>query len=334
MKKTILPFLIALITGCSNFTVDDARSDPASIFNAFWSDMDKHYAYFEYKRIDWDSVKVSCQSKINNDTDDETLLDYFQEILNLLRDGHLNVWNQERYLYYDYRDNNAPTPNWISHDALISYLADTTQVNNTLYYGRIRDANIGYLYIRNFWGSPSDYDRIDEIITGFSDTKGMIIDVRNNGGGDSQNAEKIASRFADSSRLSMKFRRKNGPGHGDFTQWENHYIRPEGNAYRKKVCVLINQTSFSSAEMFALFMKVIPQVTLVGDTTGGGGGNPITRELPNGWQYRFSTSQEVTPDMKQTENNGVYPDVAIWLTENEYDNKVDAILEKAIEVLK
>ncbi|HZH71827.1 MAG: hypothetical protein GXY77_14355 [Fibrobacter sp.] len=208
--------------------------------------------------------------------------------MNLLRDGHVTVWNEERVAYYNYRDNNAPTPNWIGHDAVISYLADTTQVNNTMYYGKIRDLDIGHLYIRNFRERPSDYDRIDGIIAKFSNTKGMIVDVRNNGGGDSQNAKKIASRFADSSRLCCKTRRKNGPGHGDFNEWEDHYINPAENAYHKKVCVLINEYSYSSAEMFALFMKAFPHVMLVGDTTGGGGGSPITRELPNGWLYRFS----------------------------------------------
>lgn len=80
-------------------------------------------------------------------------------------------------------------------------------------------------------------------------------------------------------------------------------------------------------------MKAFPHVTLVGDTTGGGGGNPIRRVLPNGWMYRFSRGQEVDPDMLQTENNGVSPDVTVWLTKDQFDNNIDAIFEKALSLL-
>ncbi len=77
-------------------------------------------------------------------------------------------------------------------------------------------------------------------------------------------------------------------------------------------------------------MKGLDQVTIVGDTTGGGCGLPFTSELPNGWRVRFSSCPIMDPEGRLTEF-GVAPDVRIDMDLD--DRTHDAILDKAIAIL-
>ena len=62
--------------------------------------------------------------------------------------------------------------------------------------------------------------------------------------------------------------------------------------------LLINRHSYSATNDFVNAMRYFPNVTLVGDKTGGGSGLPFSSELPNGWGVRFSAS----PTWMQTNN--------------------------------
>ena len=110
------------------------------------------------------------------------------------------------------------------------------------------------------------------------------------------------------------------------------YVEPSGSFYGKKIILLTNRRVFSAANMFASAMSEQPQVTLVGDVTGGGGAGPIGGELPNGWLYRFS-AVAFSNTKKEDIENGVMPDYRINITTKDESAKIDTILEKAIELL-
>ena len=82
-------------------------------------------------------------------------------------------------------------------------------------------------------------------------------------------------------------------------------------------------------------MKTLPNVRVVGDTTGGGSGLPFTFDMPNGWMVRMSASEITDPNGVVTEF-GVEPSPGckVDMTEEEIARGKDAILEKAFEVLK
>jgi C-terminal processing protease CtpA/Prc len=86
--------------------------------------------------------------------------------------------------------------------------------------------------------------------------------------------------------------------------------------------------------MFVMAMQVLPNVTIVGDTTGGGVGNPIFRELPNGWSYRLSTEIEADAQGRIVEGAGVVPDVPVLTTVADSANGIDRMLEKGIEIIR
>ena len=125
---------------------------------------------------------------------------------------------------------------------------------------------------------------------------------------------------------------KTGSGHSDFSVPEPVVVHPfNGIRYNKKVAVLTDRGTYSSGSLLSLATKAIPNIFLVGDTTGGGLGMPNGGQLPNGWTYRFSVTQSLTLDKKPDYENGVPPDIEVLFNWNHLMN--DEILDRAIKEL-
>ena len=80
-------------------------------------------------------------------------------------------------------------------------------------------------------------------------------------------------------------------------------------------------------------MNQFPNVTIVGDKTGGGSGLPFSSEIPNGWSIRFSASPMFDPNMNQLEF-GIDPDVKVDMKSEDMQRGKDTIIETACEILK
>ena len=80
-------------------------------------------------------------------------------------------------------------------------------------------------------------------------------------------------------------------------------------------------------------MKEAPRAIIVGDRTGGGGGLPLSNELPNGWMVRFSACPMYDALMRQTEW-GLDPDVNVTMSKSGEKNGFDSIIETAVQYLK
>jgi hypothetical protein len=210
----------------------------------------------------------------------------------------------------------------------------TTAGRGIFTYGKLTD-KIGYIHISSFSGSEETFLEINGILEDFQNLNGLVIDVRHNGGGSINNSDLIASRFAVQKKLYAYVKWRNGPEHDDFTEPQELTIEPsEEWRFSKPVALLTNRSVFSSAEDFVLAMRVFPHVTVIGDITGGGAGNPILRELPNGWVYRLSRWQELTPEMENYEGIGLMPDVLVGILEEDLAAGRDTILETAITTLE
>ena len=92
--------------------------------------------------------------------------------------------------------------------------------------------------------------------------------------------------------------------------------------------VLVDRGSYSATSLFALATKAFSNITLVGDTTGGGGGLPSGGQLPNGWTYRFTVSQVLDLNGNNFTEDGVPPDIKAAFDWS--DLTKDEILERAI----
>ena len=102
-----------------------------------------------------------------------------------------------------------------------------------------------------------------------------------------------------------------------------------------QIVVLTNRSCFSAANNFVSVMKDLPNVTIVGAKTGGGGGMPFTSELPIGWSIRFSACPILDAKGNVIENGiDPSPGCEVHAPAEELAKGKDAILDFAIDMLK
>ena len=250
-------------------------------------------------------------------------------MLSQLRDGHVNLYtNFDNGRYWSWYED---YPTNFSDSLQRRYLGTDYHIAGGLRY-KILDDNIGYVYYGSFTNSIGE-GNLDEVIQHFMFCQGMIIDIRSNGGGTLTTAERLAARFCQEKTLVGYIQHKTGKGHNDFSSEEPQYIEPSRNLrWQKPVVLLTNRGVFSAANEFTKYMKCMPQVTVVGDQTGGGSGLPFTATLPNGWTVRFSACPSYDRNHQQTEF-GIAPDYKVDLTSADFSRGKDTIIEFARNLL-
>jgi C-terminal processing protease CtpA/Prc len=162
--------------------------------------------------------------------------------------------------------------------------------------------------------------------------KGIIIDVRNNGGGYVSNAKDFADAFTDTKKVGYLEYYKSGIDSADFSGPIKHYIEPKGKKWDKPIVIITNRKCYSSTSFFTTMMKELPNVTVLGDDTGGGAGLPVDFTLPNGWYLRYSTTRATNPEGVDFEL-GVKADEYLNLDEVGALNGKDNIIERAKEII-
>lgn len=334
MKSRFVLLLILCLSFSSCFK-EETFSDNTKHgnFEALWAILDQHYCFFEYKNIDWNEVHDRYSARITENMSNEALFDVLGEMLAELKDGHVNLvatHNVARYWkwFEDYPDN---------FDYKIikneKYLSTDYAIASGLKY-KILDDNIGYVYYESF-SSGMGEGNLDEVLYRFSLCDGIIIDIRNNGGGLLSNSEKLASRFFNEKTLVGYILHKTGKGHNDFSEPYAKYIEPSYDRirYQKTVVILTNRSSYSSANDFVNAMSYAPNSIIIGDKTGGGGGLPFSSEIPNGWSIRFSASPMLNAEKEQIEF-GIDPDIKVDISNEDALNGIDTIIETARKKIK
>lgn len=333
MKFRILAiFAILLLTASCRDPHTVSGSSPLETFDALWSTVDSRYCFFAEKDIDWREVGSRYRARITPDITEAELFDLCAAMLAELRDGHVNLISNEDVSYYrrwwtDYpQDFNLRT--------LQQYYLqfDWGSVSGLMY--KVLDEDVAYLRIPSL-STPVSPGSLDRVLLRLAASKSLIIDLRDNGGGLLSNVGTIASRFIADKRTGGYISHKTGPGHTDFSEPYRFYYSREGVSWQRPVVVLINRSCYSAANTLAAFMASLPGVELIGARTGGGGGMPMTYDLPCGWSVRLSASPVYDPSGRCIEQ-GVDPSEGceVHCTAEELASGRDAILDFAIARLR
>ena len=331
MKKIILLTLtIFTLFSCNkNETIKEYNSDPYDNFDALWEILDERYCYFSYKNINWTAVYNDFSPCVNQVKDVFQLFDLMAEMIDILQDGHVNL--------YTPFDVSSCTGWFDSYPAdynanfLSKHFDSELRSAGGFAYTTIENSKIGYIRYSSFSSgfTAANLAYINAYFHALNDVKGIIIDVRNNGGGSLEYSERLASCFFKEKTITGYMRHKIDKCHDCFSD-PTEVITDPTNApidwSDKKVIVLSNRRCYSATNDFIVRMKQAPNVTIIGGITGGGGGIPLSQELPNGWMIRFSAVPMFDAEMQHTEF-GVAPDIEAHISIEDTD---DTILLTAI----
>lgn len=330
MRKHILYIAVLCLSlvACKSKNEVDFSTDPVDNIEALWEIIDTKYCYLDVKHIDWDAIHAEYTAKaaLLEKNDEIALFDLCAEMLDHLKDGHVNL-----YTPFDRSVNTAwydSFPENFDPNLQRLYLKDY-RIAGSLNYCTIDDDSIGYIYYSSFSNSFSSLN-FYYIFTAFKDCRGIVLDVRNNGGGDLSNAYKLASPFFSDNRIVGYWHHKNGPAHNDFSDLEpltadtalvkSKWFRP--------VVVLSNRHSYSAANSFISMMRYADNCAIVGGVSGGGGGMPMSYEMPCGWTVRFSSIR-----MYDCEKNDIEAGIRPHILVTQKSTGKDDLIETAVKLI-
>lgn len=191
---------------------------------------------------------------------------------------------------------------------------------------KMLDNQIGYIALATFGDTTTEdlKKALTELMA--QNPKGLILDLRNNGGGYLNTAIEVVSQFVGDG-VVMYEQEASG------TMNEYNAI-PGGLATKIPLVVLVNAGTASASEITAGAIQDYGRGVLVGTTTYGKGSvqNWITLDNDQG-AVRITVAHWLTPKQRQINGVGLTPDYVVELTEEDITNKNDAQLKKAIEIL-
>lgn len=189
------------------------------------------------------------------------------------------------------------------------------------------EGDIAYLALFTF-GSESHADlrdALEELLA--QNPKGLILDLRGNGGGFLHSAVNITSEFIEDGVLLYE-------EYGDGTRNIHEARSFEGLAIEIPLVVLVDEGTASASEILAGAVQAYERGTLVGATSFGKGSVQIVHELSNQQgAVRVTVARWLTPDERHIHGQGLEPDYIVEFTEEDIEEQYDRQLEKAIELL-
>ncbi len=323
-----------VLSSCEKvFLGKDIENSPRNNFNYLWEKVATGYSFFDVKEVNWDSVYYHYSPLITDELTQEQLFDHLAEMLNILRDGHVNLYSPFKTSRFD-----VSMLGPVNIDFRVireNYLHEDFVITGPFSHGFLENNEVGYIRYPSFSNSVT-HQHLDYILNRYKDTRGLIFDIRQNGGGHIENIFKILSRFVDQKTIVYYSRIKTayyGVTDSTFSEPVPVFVSPSSEIrYLNPVVLLTDRGTYSAASFLTVSCFALPNFTIIGDTTGGGLGMPNGGQLPNGWTYRFSVTKTLCVDGNNYEN-GVPPDMYLTLSPDHNVTGIDNILEKAIEVI-
>lgn len=340
MKNIICYCSLVLLT-FSACVKDDLGSTNQETFQYIWDTMDQNYGGFVPRNVDWDALYATYQPQISEQMSEAELWEVCTSMVDTLDDQHVYLYNfntQQGFASGKIGDEELSEQEFSLATVKDNYIENVTSIpaaGEELIYGIVNNRNLGYIYIPNFDYNDSEWHKkIDDAIAYIQDTDGLILDLRNNGGGSPLLDRFMAGRFVLEEKLVFAIQTRNGIAHTDFDEPTLYYAEPAGALqFTKPTVILTNHSTVSAAEEFLLFLETQPHVTIVGDSTSNAfSTQAFAKLLPNGWEFGFPNQLYTYPDGTSPEGVGIVPDIYLRNKVMDVQNGMDAVLEKAIEL--
>ncbi len=158
-------------------------------------------------------------------------------------------------------------------------------------------------------------------------SKGIVLDLRNNPGGLLNKAVAIASRMIPKGKVVVSEENSDG-------KTESLYTSGGDKLSSLPMVVLINEGSASAAEILSGALRDDRGIILIGKTSFGKGSVQQLMNLPGGSSVKITIAKWLTPNGDYIMKKGIKPDIKVKMTLDDYKNKRDPQLKKALEVIE
>lgn len=204
---------------------------------------------------------------------------------------------------------------------------------------RMLPRNIAYVALNDFSTSKGAEEfeaRFDEIAR----ARALIIDVRRNGGGSSNNGYRVLSSLTDkpfrtskwSTRMYKPVFRAWGRPDETFGE-EADEVAAGTRFFRGPVVVLTSANTYSAAEDFTVAFDTMKRGTIIGEPTGGSTGQPVMFRLPGGGAAYVCAKRDTYADGKEFVGVGIQPQIVVHPTVKDVRAHKDTVLDTAVKYL-
>jgi carboxyl-terminal processing protease len=214
------------------------------------------------------------------------------------------------------------------------------------------DDEIAYIALNTF-NDAGVADDFEAALPELYGAKALIVDIRENGGGNSNNGYRVAAYLTDDTLQTSAWKtRQHLAAYKAWGRFNDRYADySEMNAWfdggthgavapadsRRLIVptvVLQDHATFSAAEDFLIAIDKIPQITTVGRPSGGSTGQPLSLELPGGGRANICTKRDTYPDGRDFVGVGIAPDIFVEATVEDIQRGNDPALDRALELLR
>ncbi len=213
----------------------------------------------------------------------------------------------------------------VSYAKLADLFYDNWRLDTARKVEQWSNGQIGYIHIESMGQGPLDLFERD-LYAAAQGKKGVIIDVRNNGGG--WTTDRLLASIMYPRHSWTVARGQDASSHTGYPQDRLFIQRFDG-----PINMLCNEKSFSNAEIISHAFKTLKRGTLVGQQTAGGVISTGGTTLIDGTMVRIPFRGWFLPDGTNMENNGAKPDIVIMQTPEDESSGTDVQLKAAVDDL-
>ncbi|MFI0975464.1 S41 family peptidase [Streptomyces sp. NPDC021093] len=305
-------------------------ADPVHTFDVFWATLRENYPFLRAKGVDWDAMRAKYRPQVNAGTSDDRLFEILSAMIEPLHDMHtqlrdatgkrhtLNVRPGTFFGDEKYRDRVAAVTR-AQLPEKVEEFAD----------GQIQYADLGrgtgYLRVTIFAGyggkegpvgPDADAAILDRALAAVFTEKrvramrGLVVDLRLNGGGADALGIRIAGRLTDRAYTAYTKVARNDPDDPESgTPPQPIRVRPAaGPRFTGPVAVLGGPLTISAGESFAQsLMGRTPAPIRIGEPTQGVFSDTMQRALPNGWTLTVPNEKFLDGDGRTYDGTGIPP---------------------------